>query len=95
MYYHASFWPEGVISLVINVLVWALIISFFVFLIRKMSGRHGGCCGEEEKNDSFYLDIIKKRYAKGEINKKEYEELKKDFSGESEEQPVETDKSEK
>lgn len=92
MYYHPSFWPEGFISLFINILVWGLIVYLFVFLVRKMSGgAHGGCCGmheshDEAKNDTYYLDIVKERYAKGEIDKKQFEELKKDLS---------TDKSEK
>lgn len=91
MYYHPSFWPEGIISLIINVLVWGLIIYLVMHLIRKLAGNHGGCCGShhghdsfEEKDDSTYLDIVKMRYAKGEISKKEYDELKKDFSPHSE-----------
>ena len=103
MYYHASFWPMGVISLVINILVWGLVIYLIVHLVRKMSSGHGGCCGMHCKhdsliaqNDSSYMDIVKMRYAKGEINKKEYDELKKEFSGEPIELPKEeTDKSEK
>ena len=104
MYYHTSFWPMGVISLIVNVLIWGLVIYFIVHLVRKMSGGHTGCCGmhgrhdcSEMTNDSTYMNIIKMRYAKGEINKKEYEELKKDFSEGSEEELVEvaTDKAEK
>jgi uncharacterized membrane protein len=93
MCYHASFWPEGVISLVINILVWGLVIYLVMHLIRKMSGEHANCCGihnahdhTEVKNDSSYMDIVKKRYATGEIDKKEYEELKKEFSDEQEEE---------
>lgn len=90
MYYHPSFWPEGFISLLINILVWGVVIYLIVHLVRKMSaGGHGGCCGmhgghdhgyEEEKNDEYYLNIVKERYAKGEIDKKHFDELKKDFS---------------
>lgn len=87
MYYHSSFWPEGVIALIINILIWGLVIYLVMHIVRKMSGGHG-CCGmhgehnqSEKIDDSIYLDIVKRRYAKGEINKKEYEELKKDFSG--------------
>lgn len=94
MYYHASFWPEGIITLVINVLVWGLIIYLVMHLIRKMSGGYGGgCCGmhgehnhSEMKSDSSYMDIVKKRYATGEIDKKEYEELKKEFSNDQKEE---------
>jgi len=96
MYYHASFWPEGVIALIINILIWGLVIYFVMHLVRKMAGGHGGCCGmggchhddrdSSIKPDSEYMDIVKRRYAKGEINKKEYEELKKDFSSEEKEE---------
>lgn len=92
MYYHSSFWPEGVIALIINILIWGLIIYLVMHIVRKISGGHGGCCGmrgghgqSEDMDDSIYLDIVKRRYAKGEINKKEYDELKKDFSGEQSE----------
>ncbi len=87
MYYHSSFWPEGAIALIINILIWGLFIYLIMHFVRKMSGGHGGCCGmhgghdeSTEIDDSIYLDIVKRRYAKGEINKKEYDELKKDFS---------------
>ncbi|MFH0773358.1 MAG: hypothetical protein V1922_03535 [bacterium] len=87
MYYHSSFWPGGAIALVINVLFWAAIVFLFVFLFRKISGSHAGCCGMHGGHDQLevedmptYLDIIKERYAKGEIDKKQFEELKKDLS---------------
>ena len=85
MYYQHSFWPEGFISLLINVLVWGIVIYLVMMLVKKMSHGHG-CCGmhgqnaPEEKNDSYYLNIAKERYAKGEIDKKQFDQLKKDFS---------------
>jgi len=90
MYYHTSLWPEGFISLIINVLFWVALVSFVLFLFRKLSNeRSAGCCGicsnsdhEEGKNNTYYLDIVKERYAKGEIDKKQYEELKKDLADE-------------
>lgn len=98
MYYHMSFWPEGLISLLINLLVWGIIIYLVFHLVRKMTaGRHSGFCSMHdhhsyENDDSSYLRVIKMRYAKGEINKKEYDELKKEFSEESEEEEIETTK---
>ena len=87
MYYHPAFWPEGLISLAVNVLIWGLVIYLIVYLVKKVSGGHGGCCmshghqlGSEEKDDSYYLNIAKERYAKGEIDKKHFDELKRDFS---------------
>lgn len=99
MYYQPSFWPSGLISLLVNLLVWGVIIYLAIHLIRKMSaGRHhhGGCCGmhndtgyTEVKSDAKYLDIVKERYAKGEIDKKQFEELKKAFSEDKTEEIVE------
>ena len=59
------------------ILFWVLIILVIVLLIRgirtsKRSGREAGPAAESA------LDILKKRYARGEINKEEYLEKKKD-----------------
>ncbi len=93
MYYHMSFWPGGFISLLINILIWGVIIYLFVHLVRKMTARgHAGCCGMHghdhslENDNSSYVGIVKMRYAKGEIDKKHFDELMKEFSDESEEQ---------
>jgi len=85
MYYQPSFWPQGFIALLINVLIWGLIIYLVVLLVRKIAGHgHTGCCGmgqgHERRDDSYYLNITKERYSKGEIDKRQYEELKHEFS---------------
>jgi putative membrane protein len=56
------------------VLFWALIIMGIVFLIKLVSG--GSKAGKKEETA---LDILKKRYAKGEIGREEFEEKKKDL----------------
>lgn len=56
------------------VLVWVLIIAGIVVLVRSlMQTRQGGM------GDRSALDILKERYAKGEINKEEFEHKKKDL----------------
>jgi len=59
------------------ILFWVLMILVIVLLIRRIrtskgSGREAGPASESA------LDILKKRYARGEINKEEYLEKKKD-----------------
>lgn len=64
------------------IIFWVLIIWAIVALIRGGSG-HGFWCGHDhdkhKQNDSS-LDILKERYAKGEINKEEFEQKRKDLS---------------
>ena len=61
--------------------MWLMPIFFIVFWglviwgIRGLSGSRGS---DSSKADSA-LEILKKRYARGEINKEEYEEKKKDL----------------
>ena len=53
---------------------WGALIALIVWGIAKLSGR-----GETTpKRDP--LDVAKERYAKGEISREEFEQLKKDLS---------------
>lgn len=57
-------------------LFWGLVIWVIFALIRGFSG-HGNCGhGQGEKKA---LDILKERYAKGEIGKEEFDAKKKDL----------------
>lgn len=58
---------------------WILIIWFIVALVRGASGHTGsrGCCGmghDGEKKSDSAMEILKERFAKGEISKEEFEE---------------------
>ncbi|MBL7061943.1 MAG: SHOCT domain-containing protein [Dehalococcoidia bacterium] len=55
----------------IGLIVWAI-----VALVRSSSGSRGQ---DSSKMDSA-LEVLKKRYARGEIGKEEYEEKKKDLA---------------
>ena len=56
------------------VLFWVLVILGIVYIVQAIS-RRSGQSGTEETP----LDILKKRYAKGEITKEEFERIKDDL----------------
>ncbi len=57
------------------ILFWGLVIWGIVALVRGLSESRGY---DSSKADSA-LEVLRKRYARGEINKEEYEEKKKDL----------------
>jgi putative membrane protein len=59
------------------ILMWLVIIGLIVWGIIALTRRVGSKSGPGEKEDP--LEIAKKRYAKGEISKKEFEQIKKDL----------------
>lgn len=66
----------GALGWILMVLFWVLAALLVVYLVRGLV-RTGGSVNHPEKTP---LDILKERYAKGEINKEEFEQKKKDLS---------------
>ncbi|MEK7464725.1 MAG: SHOCT domain-containing protein [Patescibacteria group bacterium] len=54
------------------IVFWVLVIFLIVWIVREAGGKNN-----HSKPNA--LEILKERYAKGEINKKEFEEKKKDL----------------
>ncbi len=81
-YGHMMGW--GIFGAVLMVLFWVLVIFLVVRLVRRLLwGAHshhlGGHGWRDMMTGASALHILNERYAKGEINKAEYEEKKKDL----------------
>jgi len=63
----------GIGGMVMMLVFWALSVAGIVILIGWLRKREFSCRGETP------LDILKKRYALGEIGKDEFERMKKDL----------------
>jgi putative membrane protein len=64
----------GILGFVGTVLFWTIVIFIIIKLFKRLRMH------EEVKSDDSALDLLKKRYAKGELTKKEFQEMKKDIS---------------
>jgi putative membrane protein len=72
MWWVGGAWGIGMMFMMM--LFWVLVIAGLVFGIRLLLNQ-----GKEGRSDSA-LEILRQRYARGEINKEEFEAKKKDLS---------------
>ena len=71
-FYYDHMYGMGIFGGFLMLFFWVAFVFFIVWIVREVTGR-----GTHEKSKA--LDILKERYAKGEIDKKEFEEKKKDL----------------
>lgn len=71
-YYGGHMFGWGIFGWLMMLLVWGLPVVLIVWAVR-------GGFGSKNDVGKSALDILKERYAKGEINKEEFESKKKDI----------------
>ena len=59
-------------------LVWGLIIAAIVVLVREVDARNGG--NEPRAVERSALDLLGERYARGEIERTEFEKRRRDLT---------------
>ena len=80
MYYYGlggGFWPFHFFGSIAMVAFWVLVVAGIVWLVRNVSSDAGH--GQASHGRESPLDILKTRYAKGELTKEQFESMKKDI----------------
>jgi putative membrane protein len=62
------------------ILVWVVVIALAVLLVRAIAGT-GKNAGRESGTRKTALQILEERYARGEIEREEFEQKRRDLSG--------------
>jgi putative membrane protein len=72
-YMHEGMGWWMIFGVIMMLLFWGGVIALIVWGIRKLTG-HGGFIEKQSP-----IDIARERYAKGEISKEQFEEIKKNL----------------
>jgi putative membrane protein len=74
-------WWVWLIGVLLMFLFWAGVIALIIYAIRAIAHSNKG--GSEPPSSSYqrgsYLDILKERYARGEITREEYKETRREL----------------
>jgi putative membrane protein len=77
MYYYGPMTDNTNASFGIFTMVfWVIVLTIVVYVVFRLLRNHENTINSKQDP----LDIAKERYAKGDIKKEEYEQLKKDLS---------------
>ncbi|SHH99953.1 SHOCT domain-containing protein [Desulfofustis glycolicus] len=72
-------WGMGWFGMIFMLLFWVLVIAGIVFLVRWLVQGRGGRDRFDAGTGSQAMEILKQRYARGEISKDEFESMKKEI----------------
>ena len=72
-------WGMGWFGMILMMIFWVLVIVGLVFLVKWLIQSAGGGKAAQQ-TESRALEILKERYARGEIEKAEFESMKRDIS---------------
>ena len=68
--------PWGWVFMLIMLIFWVLVIIALVYGIRRLAG---GKRPEGDGGGKVALEILKERYARGEITREEFQQMKQDL----------------
>ena len=79
--YRFGFGWGGVFGIILQVLFWAALIGLGIWLISGFARNSGGNVPSSSISAApeSAIDILKKRYARGEITKEQFDEMKHDL----------------
>lgn len=74
-----AFWPWGILA---YLAFFALMLVAMIFIMPRMMNMMGMCGRMEQHNteDGESLEILKRRYARGEITDEEFERMKRNLA---------------
>jgi putative membrane protein len=72
-------WGMGWLGMIFMIAFWTLIIAGLVLLIRWLIQNTGGKGRQPSTAGSRAMEILKERYARGEIDRDQFESMKRDI----------------
>jgi putative membrane protein len=70
----------GIIGAIVSILFWVAIFFLIVMVFKSIGKHQDGTDAEESQDSDTALQILRERYAKGEITKRQFQDMKKDLS---------------